>query len=402
MKNRKDPRGRTCVLALSLLLAIGILSVNSVAQSEETLKMREQAADLFKAMKYAEAFPLYEKLVVLLPFDSSVHRELAFSLISMAKIRKDPAEAKQFRARARTEFVKARDNGDESPVIAAMIDSTPVDGGEDVPFSNNKKVEELMSKAETAFASGKMDEALENYQAAYKLDPKQYHAALFSGDVYMNKQDYARAEEWYQKAIAIDPNIETAYRYSATPLMKQKKYDQARDRYVEAWITEPYNKFALQGIVQWGQITGTPLSHPKVEPPEITIGADGKTKSTVNLNPLADDGSLAWVSYVSTRETWRAGKFAKTYPGESTYRHSLKEEAEALREALKMAKTLKPKTSNEQFEVLAKLDQDGLLESFILLALPDNGIAKDHAAYLTTDRAKLRQYVVKYVIGGGK
>ena len=52
--------------------------------------------------------------------------------------------------------------------------------------------------------------------------------------------------------------------------------------------------------------------------------------------------------------------------------------------------------------MLTKLDQDGLLEAFILRAIPDQGIARDHANYLARNREKLRQYVIKYVIGGGK
>jgi tetratricopeptide (TPR) repeat protein len=402
MKTSDRPRGRYSTTVFSILLLVGLLSSSGFAQSAETKQMRTKASELFEAMNYTDALPLLEKLAVLMPLDASVHRDFGFTLIAMARITKDPAEAKQFRARSRAAFVKARDNGDASPLITGLIESTPVDGGDETTFSSDKEVNDLMTKAETAFASGKMDEALDYYQAAYRIDPKLYHAALFSGDVYVKKEKYPEAEVWYQKAIRIDPNIETAYRYSATPLMKQKRYDEARDRYVEAWITEPYSRFALQGIVQWGEITNTPLAHPQVEPPKTTVGPDGKQNTTINVSPLADDGSLAWIAYSATRESWRKEKFAKAYPGEPVYRHSLREEAEALRDVVAMAKTLKPKRPNAQIETIAKLDKDGLLEAFILLALPDNGIAKDHPAYLATDRAKLRQYVVKYVIGNGK
>jgi hypothetical protein len=36
------------------------------------------------------------------------------------------------------------------------------------------------------------------------------------------------------------------------------------------------------------------------------------------------------------------------------------------------------------------------------MAMPDQGIALDHPAYLRQNRDKLRQYVVKYVLGNGK
>ena len=50
---------------------------------------------------------------------------------------------------------------------------------------------------------------------------------------------------------------------------------------------------------------------------------------------------------------------------------------------------------------LKRLDQEGLLESYILLAKPDDGIAQDHPAYLKANREKLRRYMVQYVITGG-
>src|ERR671928_120167 len=50
---------------------------------------------------------------------------------------------------------------------------------------------------------------------------------------------------------------------------------------------------------------------------------------------------------------------------------------------------------------LKKLDEAGLLEAYILLARPDEGIAQDHPAFLKQNRDKLRRYVIEYVIKGG-
>lgn len=51
--------------------------------------------------------------------------------------------------------------------------------------------------------------------------------------------------------------------------------------------------------------------------------------------------------------------------------------------------------------MLKKLDDEGLLEAYILLARPDEGIAADHPAYLRQNRDKLRRYVTQYVVNGG-
>ena len=105
------------------------------------------------------------------------------------------------------------------------------------------------------------------------------------------------------------------------------------------------------------------------------------------------------MSYVTTRELWRKEKFSKQFPKERAYRHTLVEEADALRSVVSTAKTLKLKKLNDQIELLSKLDQDGVLEAYILMAIPDAGIAQDHRGYLRANRAKLRQYVAGYVIG---
>ncbi|MCA1817430.1 MAG: tetratricopeptide repeat protein [Acidobacteria bacterium] len=265
-----------------------------------------------------------------------------------------------------------------------------------------------MNKAEASFSLGKLDDALANYQKALQLDPRLYEAALFSGDVYTQRGDYAQAEVWYQKAISIDPNRETAWRYSATPLMKQHKYDVARDRYVEAYINEPYNRLAGGGLTQWSQITQTRIGHPEIEiPTNVTYNDKGEPQINLDASALLggkDDGSFTWISYGATRTEWYKEKFAKTFPSERAYRHSLAEEADALRSVISLAASdKKVKTLSPVIAALKKLDDAGLLEAYILLARPDRGIAQDYAAYRQQNRDKLRRYVVEYVLtGGGK
>jgi len=267
---------------------------------------------------------------------------------------------------------------------------------EDGKYSKNQEAENLMREGESYFSQGEFEDALAAYQKALKLDPNIYEAALFSGDTYVQTGSYDEAEVWYQKAIAINPLRETAYRSWATPLMEQERYDEARDRLVEAYVVEPYSRFPVDGLIHWAQVTNTGILHPTINIPEIKY--DEKGKAVVNINPLAEDGSTAWTVYATTREAWRKDKFAKAFPKEKTYRHSLSEETEALRGVVKAFKEKKAKSANEQLSLLSKLNDEGYLESFILLAMPDAGLARDHAEYLKQNRDKLRQYVLKYVI----
>lgn len=387
---------------LALFLAV-FVSLNLAINAQTNDELRQKVADLIDANKYLEALPILEKLAAADPNDATIQYHLGFAFLNKAVSATETEPRKQFRIKARETLLKARLLGKQGLLLDSMIESIAPDGSEKGQFSFNQEAEKLMREAESFFAQGEMDKALEKYQKALTLDPKIYYAALFSGDVYLQKVKYDLAETWYQKAIAIDPYIETAYRYSATPLMRQGKTDQARDRYVESYITSPYNKLALSGIVQWGQATKTRLTHPVFNIPKTSADEDGKEKTTINVSD-EDDGSIAWISYTATRIDWKEKKFKNTFPKELNYRHTLQEEAEALRSVAAMAKALKVKKTklSEELETLIKLDNDGLLEAYILLALADNGIAQDHFAYLKSNREKLRQYVLKYVIGGGK
>jgi hypothetical protein len=73
-----------------------------------------------------------------------------------------------------------------------------------------------------------------------------------------------------------------------------------------------------------------------------------------------------------------------------------------LRSVVKLATAdKKTKALNPSLVKLKRLDDEGLLEAYILLAKPDEGIAQDHPAYLKDNREKLRRYMMQYVITGG-
>jgi tetratricopeptide (TPR) repeat protein len=368
-------------------------------QDEEAAALKTRAAALMEALKYTDALPLYEKLAILLPKDAEVYRNLGFSLIAQAANTDDQVTRKQIRIRARNMFISARDLGDDSLLVKGIIEGMPEDGSDPLGFSDNAEANKLMKQGEASFSSGKLEDALAAYQSALKLDPRCYYAALFSGDVYNSQEKWNEAEKWYHRAIDIDPFRETAYRYSATPLMKQGKYDQARDRYVEAYINAPYDKLAVSGIVQWAQVTKTPLGHPRLNIPETKVGADGKSNTTINVNPLADDGSMAWIGYSGAREEWKKDKFAKTFPKETVYRHTVAEEVDALRSVVSLARSFKAKTLSPDIALIEKMDKDGVLEAYVYMARPDQDIARDYLSYLRSNRDKLRSYVVNYVIG---
>lgn len=394
---------KALTLLVFVVLLLAPLPASAAPQDGDE---RRRAFQLFKDAKYTEALPLFEKLSAANPDDPEVTETYGFLVLTQTAYLKDAAARKQARIKGREILLRAQKLGADSALLKSMLERYPADGGDDTTFSTKKEVDDAMREGEGAFARGDFPKALEMYQRALMFDPTLYEAALFAGDVYFKTADQVKAGEWFARAVAIDPNRETAYRYWGDSLMKQGKVTEAGDKFVEAFIAEPYNRLARAGFLNWGQRVHVTLAHPRVEiPTSVTAKQEGGT--TINLDPnlFKDDKSgsgAAWMIYGLIRASWSQSEFAKQYPNEKKYRHSLKEEAAALRAVLKVWDEQKgAKKDDPSLQTLKKLEKEGLLEAFILLAMPDEGIANDFVAYRKTNVENLRRYVKQYVLTGG-
>jgi tetratricopeptide (TPR) repeat protein len=391
----------------SILLILVLFSLGSATIEDDP--ERQRAFALFNDWKLAEALPLFEKLAERYPNDPQVFETYGLITIWHAPRLENAAARKEARKRGRELLVKAEKLGSNSALIHTLLDSISPDGGRDEKYSAKKEVDEMMRAGEAAFTRNDMPKAIEMYQRALALDPNMYEAALWTGDVYYKTADQRQAGEWFARAIAINPDRETAYRYWGDSLMKQGKVTEAGDKFIEAYIAEPYSRLARVGIIRWGEKVHINLGHPEIAIP-TSVTAKSEKEMTINLDPNSfkkdknDPSGAAWVTYGLARATWPGGEFAKNYPEEKKYRHSLKEEAAAMRAAISVVEEKKLKDStkiDQSLQLLIKLDKEGLLESFILLALPDEGIVQDYVAYRRTNIEKLRRYVKDYVLTGG-
>jgi tetratricopeptide (TPR) repeat protein len=384
---------RLTIVFTVIALAVGLASGQT--EDEEALEVVKEAlkgVTLLQQQRFGEAIPRLALLVEAMPDTANLRVMYGVALLGHSKQINDVTEAKRLSAEALVQFQAAKKLGDKTPDLDAYIRILG-GGGAEATVSNEgmSDAEKTLAQAESQFARSNYDEAIVLYAKALSLDPTLYEAATHSGDAYVAKQDWENAEKMYQKAIAIDPRRETAYRYSATPLMKQKKFDQARDRYIEAYIAEPYNQMSSRGIDQWASITGAKLGHPEIRLPDVK-----QAKPANSEDKKVDALKEVWNAYLSVRAEWTKSKFAAAYPSEKTYRHTLKEETEAIRSALRLA--MEKKVESPDLKLLQKLDTAGLLEAFVLLSMPDDGIAQDHRPYWNDNRTKLRQYVLDHII----
>lgn len=390
---------------LLIFLAFAVAPV-VIAQDDAE---RERAFQLYKDGKFIDALPLFEKLAARYPQDPQVFETYGMVMLGQSSYLKDAAARKEARKRGREILLQAQKLGANSTLLKSMLESVPPDGGDDRGFSSKKEVDEVMREGEAAFVKGDMAKALELYQRAFELDPALYEAALYIGDVYFNTAEQKKASEWFGKAVGINPDRETAYRYWGDSLMRQGRATEAGDKFVEAYIAEPYSRLARAAFLNWGQKLNVSLAHPEVEiPTNVARKPDGNNVITLDPNMFKKEGEnpsdAAWMMYGLVRVSWSMSKFQETYPEEKKYRHSLKEEAAAFRSAIKALDNKKvkdPQSIDKSLQTIMKLEKEGLLEAFILLAMPDEGIAKDFPTYRKTNADNLRRYVKTYVLNGG-
>ncbi|MCA1594027.1 MAG: tetratricopeptide repeat protein [Acidobacteria bacterium] len=385
----------TLCLFASLAFAHG---AHLSAQAQTGDVERERAMKIWEASNFVGAVPLLEKVAKAHPTDIAVLSRLGFAIYATSASITDAAARQAMREHARQILLQSQKAGDDSNLTRITLDALSSNDKTAVPFSDIRDAEKAIREGEEAFTRGDLDKALAAYQQALRLDPKLYEAALYTGDMYFKKGHAAsneqakdalmdKAGEWFARAVAINENRETAHRYWGDALMMgQNKKEESRLKFVEAVVAEPYTRTSWVGLMQWGQNYGVTLAHPRIEPPQ----------SASNVS----EGSL-WPAYISARVEWRAKRFADAFPAEKIYRHSLSEEAAALRAvaeaASKQAWGGKASELSPALRSLIELNKDGLLEAYILLATPDEGIARDYEAYRRANRDKLRRYLLEYV-----
>ncbi len=394
------------IIFLTLIFSTTIL----LAQKPDNFNSkRDRAISLVDEKKYAEAVPLLEKLAADKRADKDIFFGLGLAAWQLQNSIKDKAQWKQMRLKARNAFVKAKELGVQVPEIDLIISSIKADGG-DKNQSDNPQSQAAQEEAFKAFAAGDFKKAADKYEKAANLDPTHYEAALYTGNSYYALKDYEKAGIWFAKAIALDPNRETAHRYWADGLALSGNKKGAVDKYLDAVVAEPYNSSAWRGLIQYAQTNDLKLAHPKIEiPVDFSTSSNGNAKITLGMGDKNDDGSFAWTTYGLSRAAWQTGKdgnlskeFAKAYPNEKVYRHSLAEEADALRTVLTVVKESKDtKKLNPALSALKKLNDEDLLESYLLIARADAGIRQDYADYRQSNREKLKRYLSEYVMKNG-
>lgn len=389
------------IASLIVVLNLFAFPVHILAQSDndEQYKVdRQKAIELFNQNKHLEALPLFEALAKKNPKDHQALLGLAVGLVDKAATIEDEAAAAKERIRARTLLLKAKELGNNSTLLQNLLQLLPEDGL--VKYANTP-ADQAMRAAEAAFAKRDFDEAIKNYSRVLDTEPKNYSAVLYIGDSYFAKGDFVNSAVWYERASQVDPDRETAFRYYADQLTKNGDMEKAREMAIRAVVAEPYNPITWRGLEQWASTNHLELNKVHINPHSSISQQDGKNVA-VSVDPNQSTEAMAsWIAYNGERILWRNEKFAKQFPQEKQYRHSLAEEAEALGVAAEMwtgnAKKKSSVPKDADLALCVKLAAAKMLEPYVLLSGVDEGISRDYAAYREKNREKLVEYLSEFV-----
>jgi tetratricopeptide (TPR) repeat protein len=84
-----------------------------------------------------------------------------------------------------------------------------------------------------------LDESIQCYEKALKLDPKNVIALNNLGTVYVTTKQYSRAEKLYHKALKIDPDSALVHKNLGTALLARHKYKKGWQEYQNALADDP-------------------------------------------------------------------------------------------------------------------------------------------------------------------
>jgi hypothetical protein len=177
-------------------------------------------------------------------------------------------------------------------------------------------------------------------------------------------------------------------------------------------VAEPYSKPGWLSLVQWARLTKTPVSVPQIALPKFSVSEGMLVPDPALATDSAkSSGRAAWMAYETCRvknapiggkSGFSVGADGSVTPMGSY--HSLAQETECLRAILVdlRARIADGSVAEENLDpvlkVLSRLDNDGVLQCWILLNAADQGIRFDYPAYRKTNCDELIAYVNRYIL----
>ena len=368
----------------------------SFAQNIQTDKELVQALEFVKQNRQIDALPLLEKVAPRYPNNATLQSHWGVAILVNSVTYKDETVRKKEIARAGEILKQAKKLGTDNVLALHYLDLIEQGGNIDsVSASSSKEVEDAIREGEGYFGRGDYEKAFLAYEKAYKLDPKNYDAALFAGDCFFAQKKFKESEVWFAKAVAINPNREHAYRFWGDALANQEKGREALEKYANAYLADPNSRLVFDTIIdavrQFGRRKTSPfvLIPSKENEDEIVI-------DTTKLTP--EDGSTAWNSFTDIRKK-QIEKFNLVANGR-IFSSTVIEDVECLKTVAQSAKGLLQKNRtlkiSQSLNNLIKLDSLGMLDIYTILFFHGGDNSSEYATFREKNRDRMLKFAIEY------
>jgi tetratricopeptide (TPR) repeat protein len=203
---------RTVIMVACIITAAGLIAVvfAGFVQARAMIRLTEVSRQLHAALPAPAASG--ERLLLT---QSAAENANAHLLGAIERLQQRLADVEAAGAITHTAT-----NGHKPPAAAAA--------------AMNPQVTTLLGKGQALLNLDKADEALEHFEQALQLEPKNIEAWIKKGTALERLQRIDEAIEAYDRAIAVDSSTATAYLFKAGVYNRQKKYAEALQCYEKA------------------------------------------------------------------------------------------------------------------------------------------------------------------------
>lgn len=383
-------------LVSHILLTLLIFSLTPIlfAQDKTLEELTAEARQMVTENRYIDALPILEKIILSYPKDAEMWADFGIAIVSNAVTLDDPAERKEEMERGIKALTKAKQLGTENVRALYLLDEIEnSDSMDNFSHEENPELEKALREGEAHFGRGEYDKAFKAYERAYKLDPKSYEAVLFMGDCFYAQGKFKEAEPYFAKAVEISPDLDTAHRFWGDALLYQDKNEQALDKFLNALLAKPFSRMNWESINRWATKTEANYDLIKIIPPGNKEFGSIEIKESLLKS---EDGTDKWKFYDEMSKEQKSKKAA------AGQRYTLSDELNAWKKAAENfradIKAGKIKYPDRGLINLVKLDDENLLEPYILLLRPQPSFGEDYAAYREKNADKIKQFVRQYIL----
>jgi tetratricopeptide (TPR) repeat protein len=369
-----------------------LVALMSVPVDPSTAKIAIRMEKAWNAGKYERATSLATRIVNLDPTNTRARFVRGMCNMHKALGTKNGPEASVYEAMAKADLEMVDDLAPQSE--GAAMARLYLENAEPVLVLPEPACTQEAIGAETAaerhFARNEYSKSIENYESALSACPDNSTWWTWYGDAWLQDGDPEKAIGAYRKALEIDPCNWMAQRFLADVLFRTGKGEEGLPHLLVSAACNPRYE------IGWASLGGL------LDAVDLGFYGPQVNKAALAAEPAAIEGPKDEVRVA--RHAWEtyAAAVAAVH-NEMGSASPLAREREAVGRTLAQVRSTLPTATPHSaalrtWVVLARAEDDGCLDTGILILLLDHDLAPEFVMHRDADLANFATFIAKYLI----